>query len=46
MAAQLSEKVEQQRGMREEMKTFYDAAWLLRKCIGKTKQWVLSLKDH
>ena len=46
VAVQLSEKVEQQRGMREEMKTLYDAALLLRTCISKTKQWVLSLKDH
>ena len=40
VAVQLSEKVEQQRDMREEMKTLYDAALLRRKCISKTKQWV------
>ena len=40
VAVQLSEKVEQQRDMREEMKTLYDAVLLLRKCISKTKQWV------
>ena len=44
VAVQLSEKVEQQRDMREEMKTLYDAALLLRKCISKTKQWVNSLR--
>ena len=41
VAVQLSGKVEQQCDMREEMKTLDDAAFLLRKCISKTKQWVL-----
>ena len=40
VAVPLSEKVEEQRDMREEMKTLYDAALLLRQCISKTKQWV------